>query len=66
MGFIDWLLPKEYRFFDMLKEHSAKTVRGAHRFQDFIRDFSSLDEEKKREYMKGIKHIEEEADFQRA
>ena len=59
---INWLLPKEKKFFLMLKDQASNVVDGANEFKAFIDNYNTLNEVKKRDFVKRIKEIESKGD----
>jgi uncharacterized protein len=60
--FIHWFLPKEKKFFLMLREQASNVVSGANEFKNLIDNYNSLSDAKKRELVKNIKEIESKGD----
>ena len=61
-GILDLFVPRERRFFDMLKELSAKTHSGAMQFLNFINGYGTMSQTKKAEAIKQLHDIEHQCD----
>tara|TARA_Y100000310_G_scaffold107162_2_gene105608 strand:+ start:9806 stop:10444 length:639 start_codon:yes stop_codon:yes gene_type:complete len=61
-NFVRWLLPKEQKFFDMLKDQSSNVVEGANEFKKLIDNFDNLSGIEKRDFVRRIKDIEHKGD----
>jgi len=59
---IQWFLPKDQKFFDMLKEQSSNVVKGANEFNDLIYNYNKISYSKKRDSTRKIKNIEHRGD----
>jgi len=59
---VNWLLPKEQKFFHMLKDQSSNAVDGAKKLKDLIYNYDRLDNSDKIAYVKKIKDIEHKGD----
>lgn len=59
---LNFFIPQETKFFEMLEVQSGNTCLGADEFKAFISEFSSLDEDAKKERAKSIKEIERKGD----
>ena len=59
---IQWFMPKELKFFDMLKEQSENAVNAAKELKSLIQHFPKLSYESKKIASKNIKRIEENGD----
>jgi len=59
---INWLLPKEEKFFLMLRDQASNVVDGANEFKYLIDNYNSLSDVKRRELVKKIKEIESRGD----
>ena len=59
---LHWLLPKEEKFFVMLKEHSSNMVDASKELKKFIDSYGELREEDKKDFVKKIKAIETKGD----
>lgn len=57
-----WLLPKEEKFFDMLKEQSSNAVDAARELRSFIEQYENLSLGSKKEFVKKMKSIETKGD----
>ena len=55
---IHWLLPKEEKFFDMLREQASNVVDGANEFKKLIEDYNKIDESERKNFVKRIQDIE--------
>ena len=61
-GILDLFIPKEKKFFDMLKELSAKTHSGAKLFLQFINNYISLSSAKRVDMINELHRIEHGCD----
>ncbi|MEK6837065.1 MAG: DUF47 family protein [Nanoarchaeota archaeon] len=61
-GILDLFVPREGRFFDMLKELSAKSYSGARIFLQFINDYGSLSYAKRVAAINELHRIEHDCD----
>lgn len=61
-GILDLFIPRERKFFDMLKDLSAKTHSGAKLFLQFINDYSSLSSAKRVAAINELHRIEHGCD----
>ena len=59
---VNWLLPKEKKFFLMLKDQASNVVDGASEFKNLIDNYNSLSDIKRKELVKKIKDIESKGD----
>jgi len=59
---IHWLLPKEQKFFHMLKDQSENVVTGAEEFKRLVDNFNKLSINSKKASVKKIKYIEHKGD----
>ena len=59
---VNWLLPKEKKFFLMLKDQASNVVDGAIEFKNLIDNYNSLSDVKRKELVKKIKEIESKGD----
>jgi len=59
---IHWLLPKEQKFFHMLKDQSENAVTGAEEFKRLVDNFNKLSINGKKAAVKKIKDIEHKGD----
>ncbi|MCH8067082.1 MAG: DUF47 domain-containing protein [Nanoarchaeota archaeon] len=59
---IHWLLPKEEKFFLMLRDQASNVVEGANEFKNLIDNYNSLSDVKRGELVKKIKEIESKGD----
>ena len=59
---VNWLLPKEKKFFLMLKDQASNVVDGASEFKNLIDNYNSLSDVKRKELVKKIKEIESKGD----
>ncbi|MCH8004362.1 MAG: DUF47 domain-containing protein [Nanoarchaeota archaeon] len=62
INLVNWLLPKEKKFFLMLKDQASNVVDGSNEFKNFIHNYNALNEAKKRDFVKRIKEIESRGD----
>lgn len=49
---IHWLLPKEEKFFHMLKDQSSNVVDGANEFKNLVYNYDKLNDSSKNELIK--------------
>lgn len=61
-GILDLFVPKQKKFFSMLKDLSGKTYDGVKAFHGFMGDYEKLSEEKRKAAIDGLKGIEHECD----
>jgi len=61
-NFVNWLLPKEKKFFLMLRDQASNAVDGANEFKKLIDNYNSLNSAKREELVKKIKEIESKGD----
>jgi len=59
---VQWLLPKEQKFFDMLKEQSSNALDGAKSLKSLVDNYDRLEDLDKIECIKKIKSIEHKGD----
>ena len=59
---VNWLLPKEKKFFLMLKDQASNVVEVASEFKNLIDNYNSLSDVKRKELVKKIKEIESKGD----
>jgi len=59
---VNWLLPKEKKFFLMLRDQASNVVDGANEFKNLIDNYNSLSDIKRKELVKKIKDIESKGD----
>ena len=59
---VNWLLPKEKKFFLMLRDQASNVVDGANEFKNLIDNYNSLSDVKRKELVKKIKEIESKGD----
>lgn len=59
---VNWLLPREKKFFLMLRDQASNVVDGANEFKYLIDNYNSLSDVKRRELVKKIKEIESKGD----
>ena len=59
---VNWLLPKEKKFFLMLRDQASNVVDGAIEFKNLIDNYNSLSDVKRKELVKKIKDIESKGD----
>jgi len=58
VNIVNWLLPKEKKFFLMLKGQASNVVDGANEFKNLIDNYNSLSYDKRKDLVKKIKEIE--------
>src|SRR3989338_5909288 len=59
---VHWLLPKEEKFFQMLKEQSSNVVKGAREFKELVDNYNKLSYSKKKIFVKKIEELELKGD----
>lgn len=59
---IKWFIPKEEKFFDMLKEQSENALDGAKELNKLVSQYSRLSIEEKKDAVKRIKELEDKGD----
>ena len=59
---LHWLLPKEDKFFDMLKEQASNVIDGAYEFKNLINNYDDISNSKRIILVKKIKDIESKGD----
>lgn len=59
---IDFLMPKEDKFFDMLSEQAANALECRVKFNELIRDYEQTEQTKKEELIREIKDLEDKGD----
>ena len=59
---LHWLLPKEDKFFDMLKEQASNVIDGAYEFKNMINNYDDISNSKRIILVKKIKDIESKGD----
>ncbi|MCH7974579.1 MAG: hypothetical protein IH949_11980, partial [Bacteroidetes bacterium] len=59
---VSWLLPKEKKFFLMLKDQASNVVEGSNEFKNLIDNYNNMSKAKKEEFVKRIKNIEGKGD----
>lgn len=57
VNIIHWLLPKEEKFFHMLKGQSSNVVNGANEFKKLIDDYNKIDDSERKNFVKRIYDI---------
>lgn len=62
-GIIDLFVPKEKKFFVMLKDLSARTLTGAKLFSKFVKEYSLQSQQEKTIAIEELKKIEHECDL---
>lgn len=62
VNLVNWLLPKEKKFFLMLRDQASNVVDGANEFKNLIDNYNSLSDVKRKELVKKIKEIESKGD----
>ena len=61
-GILDLFIPKDRKFFDMLKDLSGKTHEGAKLFYNFVSNYGRLSPEKRKSLVEELKKIEHDCD----
>ncbi|PIU21231.1 MAG: hypothetical protein COT15_03390 [Candidatus Diapherotrites archaeon CG08_land_8_20_14_0_20_34_12] len=61
---ISFFLPKETKFFDMLNKQSETVLEASEEFANFLKEYDSLNDHKKRQIIEKIKKIEDKGDTQ--
>lgn len=59
---IRWFIPKEEKFFDMLKGQSENSLSGAKELKKLVFQYSKLSAEEKKELVRQIKELENKGD----
>lgn len=59
---VQWLLPKEEKFFHMLKEQSSNALNGAEELKKFVDKYNLLNDPEKKDFIKILKGIETKGD----
>jgi len=59
---MNWLVPKEEKFFEMLTEQSENALEASKKLKDFIDSYSKLDRNAKKSRVQEIKDIEHKGD----
>ena len=59
---LKFFVPREEKFFDMMKEQVDNILQGAETFNNFMKDFNQLNSIQKEERIKEIKDIEHKGD----
>jgi uncharacterized protein len=59
---LSWFIPKEEKFFSMLKKQSKSLFYAANDFKNFITNFNSMTETEKKDFLKKIKKLENDGD----
>jgi len=59
---LQWFVPKELKFFDVLKEQSENSLNAAKELKRFVHNFPKLSYDSKKRVSKSIKLIEEKGD----
>ncbi len=62
VSIVQWLLPKEQKFFHMLKAQSENAVKGAKELKSFVYSYNTLNNASKIDFIKRLKHLETEGD----
>ena len=62
VNILNFFVPKEEKFFDMMKEQADNILHGAEKFNNFIKDFNQLNPSQKEERIKELKDIEHKGD----
>lgn len=58
MGIADLFLPREEKFYDMLKQQSENVAAGSRKFEEFMRNYSALSLEERSRRVKELKELE--------
>ena len=61
---ISFFLPKETKFFDLLNKQSETVLQASEEFANFLKEYNSVDEQKRRQIIEKIKKIEDKGDTQ--
>lgn len=61
---INFFMPKEAKFFDMLSKQSEIVLGAAEEFSNFLKEYNSLDEQKRMLIIEKIKKAEDKGDTQ--
>jgi len=59
---LKFFVPKEEKFFDMMREQAENIMQGAEKLNIFIKDFEKLNDKERSERVKEIKEIEHKGD----
>jgi len=59
---VNWLLPREKKFFLMLKDQASNVVEGSNEFKNLIDNYNNMSKAKKEKFVKRIKNIEGKGD----
>ncbi|MBI2075666.1 MAG: DUF47 domain-containing protein [Candidatus Aenigmarchaeota archaeon] len=62
MSVLEWFIPRETKFFAMLKNQSENLLLGAREFEKLVKNYSKLSAVKKEAYAKSIADIEHNGD----
>lgn len=63
MGVLEWFIPRETKFFVMLKNQSENLLLGAKEFDKFVKNYPHLSLVKKEAYVKSVMDIEHAGDL---
>ncbi len=59
---LKFFVPREEKFFDMMKNQAENILKGAEKFNSFVNDFEKLDSSERVQRVKEIKEIEHDGD----
>jgi|TARA_Y100000031_G_C8221707_1_gene386301 hypothetical protein len=59
---VQWLMPKEQKFFNMLKDQSSNVLIAAQEFKKLIFDYNGLTDARKKEIIERINEMEHKGD----
>ncbi len=59
---VSWLLPKEKKFFLMLRKQASNALDGANGFKELVDNYNTLTDSEKKNFVKKIKDIEGRGD----
>ena len=59
---LKFFVPREEKFFDMMKDQAVNILKGAEKFHSFVNDFENLDDSERVQRVKEIKEIEHDGD----
>lgn len=63
MSVLEWFIPRETKFFVMLKNQSENLLLGAKEFDKFVKNYPNLSLVKKEAYVKSVMDIEHAGDL---
>lgn len=63
MGWLDWFIPKETKFFAMLRKQSINAVAVAESFESLIKEYNKLEAKERKDRIRHIKDLEHEGDM---